>query len=222
MIARLDLDQLTQLLSQSRQRPAQLDVRRPGAVAHHAPHADSGGDCSRPAWSGRFSWPPGIGYIRVSSFDETTTAARSEAAIEKLGGDHLAGLVLDLRNNPGGVVDSALDTASLFLQPGEKIVTVRGRNVPEKTEVVPALAKPYRFKLAILINEKTASAAEIVSGALQDHDRATILGAPAYGKGLVQSVYPADGRSRAGPHHGALLHPQRPLHPEAARFAASR
>jgi len=67
---------------------------------------------------------------------------------------------------------------------------VRGRNVAEKAELVPALARPYKFKLVILINEKTASAAEIVSGAMQDQDRATILGETSFGKGLVQSVYP--------------------------------
>jgi carboxyl-terminal processing protease len=131
----------------------------------------------------------GIGYIRVASFDEKT-AAQLKAAIEKLGGDRLAGLVLDLRGNPGGLVTAAIDTASLFLQPGTKIVTVRGRSVAEKGEVVPVTATPYGFKLAVLVNEKTASASEIVSGALQDHDRATILGVPTFGKGLVQSVFP--------------------------------
>jgi carboxyl-terminal processing protease len=131
----------------------------------------------------------GIGYIRVGSFDEKT-AQDIKAAIEKLGGDRLAGLVLDLRNDPGGVVEAALDTASLFLKPGQTILTLRGRNVLEKSEAVPATAQPYGFKLAVLINARTASAAEIVTGALQDHDRATVLGEPSYGKGLVQSVFP--------------------------------
>jgi len=77
-------------------------------------------------------------------------------------------------------------------------VTVRGRHVPEESEVVPSIATPYGFKLAILVNEKTASASEIVSGAMQDHDRATILGEASYGKGLVQSVFPlSDGAGLA-------------------------
>jgi carboxyl-terminal processing protease len=131
----------------------------------------------------------GVGYIRVSSFEEKTSA-QLKAAIEKLGGDRLAGLVLDLRNNPGGLVTAAVETASLFLRPGQKIVTVRGRHVPEKSEAAPPGAAPYGFKLAILINEKTASASEIVTGAMQDHDRATIIGQASFGKGLVQSVFP--------------------------------
>ena len=83
---------------------------------------------------------------------------------------------------------AAVGACCLFLQPGAKIVTVRGRHVPETSESVPTIATPYGFKLAILINEKSASAREIVAGAMQDHDRATIVGEPSYGKGLVQSV----------------------------------
>jgi len=186
-ISRLDLEQLQELLVQSRQRQAQLEVRKPGS-ARPLRYVLTPEDMQSPSVERAFLVRAGIGYIRVSSFDEKTGQQIKEA-IEKLGGDRLAGLVLDLRNNPGGLLTSALETASLFLSPGTKIVTVRGRNVPEKSEVVPPSAKPYGFKLAILINEKTASASEIVSGAMQDHDRATVIGQPSFGKGLVQSVY---------------------------------
>src|SRR5215471_5574256 len=188
VIAQLDLEQLPQLLEQSRQRPARLDVRRGGAgtILHFTLTPE---EMQQPSVERAFFVGAGIGYIRVASFEEKT-AAQLKAAIERLGGDRLAGLILDLRNNPGGLVTAAVDTASLFLQPGMKVVTVRGRHVPEKSEVVPSIATPYGFKLAILVNEKSASASEIVSGAMQDHDRATILGSPSFGKGLVQSVYP--------------------------------
>jgi carboxyl-terminal processing protease len=136
-----------------------------------------------------FFLKPGIGYLRVASFDEKTGRLIKDA-IEKLGGRDLKGLVLDLRKNPGGLVTSALETAALFLKPGARIVTVRGRNVAEKSENVPSGATPYEFPLAVLVNERTASASEIVTGALQDHDRATVIGEVSYGKGLVQSVYP--------------------------------
>lgn len=168
-VNRLDLDQLTELLTESRQQQAQLEVRPPGSagIKHLVLTPE---ETQAPSVERTFFVGAGIGYIRVASFDEKTSGQLKEA-IEKLGGDRLAGLVLDLRNNPGGLLTAALETCSLFLQPGSKIVTVRGRNVPEKSEVVPSIATPYGFKLAILINEKTASASEIVSGAMQDHDR---------------------------------------------------
>ena len=188
VIAQLDTEQLPQLLEQSRQHPARLDVRRGGSsmLLHFTLTPE---EMQSPSVDRAFFVGAGIGYVHVSSFEEKT-ATQLKAAIEKLGGDRLAGLILDLRGNPGGLVTAAVDTASLFLQPGMKVVTVRGRHVPEKSEVVPSIATPYGFKLAILVNEKSASASEIVSGAMQDHDRATILGSPSFGKGLVQSVFP--------------------------------
>ena len=188
VINRLDLDQLTELLTESRQRPAQLDVRRPGSngIVRMVLTPE---DMETPSVDRTFFIGAGIGYIRAASFDERT-GKDIRRAIEKLGGEHLAGLVLDLRNNPGGVVAAALETAALFLQAGQQVFTIRGRGVPEKAENVPETASAYDFKLVLLINEKSASASEIVAGALQDHDRATIVGQVSYGKGLVQSVFP--------------------------------
>ena len=195
-IARLDTEQLQQLLGESRQHQAELLVRRPGATRIQrfvlVPE-----ELQTPSVDRAFFVAAGIGYIRVGSFEDST-ARLIQQAIEKLGGAQLKGLILDLRNNPGGLLTAAADTASLFLKPGLPIVTVRGRNVPEHTENVKSSAAPYEFKLAILVNEKTASASEIVTGAMQDHDRATVLGVPSFGKGLVQSVFPlSDGTGLA-------------------------
>ena len=166
---RLDLDQLVGLLQQSSQQPAQLVVRRPGNM-RLMQFTLMPEEMQSPSVERAFLLAPGIGYLRVSSFEEKTRRQIREA-IEKLGGANLKGLVLDLRNNPGGLVTAALETASLFLKPGLTILTVRGRNVPQKDEKVPADAKPYDFPLAVLVNAKSASASEIVTGALQDHDR---------------------------------------------------
>lgn len=192
-IARLDTEQLAQLLGEARQHQAELIVKRPG-TPRMLRFVMVPEELQSPSVERAFFVAAGIGYIRVGSFEESTPRLIKEA-IEKLGGTRLKALVLDLRNNPGGLVTAAIETASLFLKPGLPIVTVRGRNVPEHTESVPATATPYEFKLAVLVNEKTASASEIVTGAMQDHDRATVLGVPSFGKGLVQSVFPLSERT---------------------------
>jgi len=185
---RLDIEQLIGLLQESRQQPAHLVVRRPGSSGM-LDFTLTPEEMQQPSVERVFLVKPGIGYLRVASFDEQTGTQIKEG-IEKLGGAKLHGLVLDLRNNPGGLLTSALQTAGLFLKPGSSILTVRGRAVPEKEEKVPADDKPYDFPVAVLINGKSASASEIVAGALQDHDRAVIVGEPSFGKGLVQSVFP--------------------------------
>jgi carboxyl-terminal processing protease len=187
-LARLDLQQLVGLLSQSRQQQARLDVKRPGN-ARILQFVLTPEEMQSPSVERAFEVTTGIGYLKVSSFDEKTGPQIKEA-IDKLGGASLKGLVLDLRNNPGGLLPAALETASLFLKPGQRLVSVRGRNVPEQEEKVPASGKPYEFQVAVLINNKSASASEIVAGALQDHDRGVIIGEPSFGKGLVQSVFP--------------------------------
>jgi carboxyl-terminal processing protease len=187
-VNRLEMEQIVELLNESKQKPARLMVRHPGntriAELTLIPEEMQASSVER-----AFELKPGIAYIRVGSFEEKTGQQIREA-MERLGGRRLKGLVLDLRNNPGGLMNAALETASFFLQPGQIILSVKGRNVPETIEHVPADNRPYTFPVAVLVNSKTASASEIVSGALQDHDRATIVGEPSFGKGLVQSVYP--------------------------------
>jgi carboxyl-terminal processing protease len=184
----LDMQQLIEVLSQSRQREARLDVRRPGnARLQYIVMAPE--ELQSPSVERTFLLRPGIGYVRVSTFD-AETGSQVRKAIEQLGGRALRGLLLDLRNNPGGLLPAALETASLFLKPGRTLLTIRGRSVEASEEKVPETAVPYEFPVAVLMNNRSASASEIVAGALQDHDRAVIVGEPSFGKGLVESVFP--------------------------------
>ncbi len=192
-LSQLVPEQLIQLLSQARQQAAVLDVRKPGnARAFRLTLSPELIDA--PSVDRVFMLSPGIGYLRIKSFDEPT-GKLVKSSIDALGGAELKGLVIDLRDNPGGAVKAAVEVASLFLKPEQTVFTIRGRNEQKEEVKVPALAQPYAFPLAVLMDAKSASASEILAGALQDHDRATILGEPSYGKGIVQNVFPLSGNS---------------------------
>ena len=154
-----------------------------------------------------FEIGPGVGYLRIKGFEGPTGKLVKET-IEKLGGANLKGLIIDLRDNPGGAVQSAVETASLFLKPDQLVFTVKGRKEQEQEVRVPKLTEPYTFPVALLMDEKSASASEILAGALQDHDRAAILGQPSYGKGLVQNVFPLSS-NRACADDRVLLYAER-------------
>ncbi len=193
VLARLEFDQIVGYLGETHQHRAQLIVRRPGN-ARPLEFVLDPELLDSPSVDRAFLLQAGIGYIRVNGFDPQT-ARQLKDAIEKLGGEKLKGLVLDLRDNPGGVVQTALEAASYFLQPGQKILSVKGRSIEDQTVEVPKTAVPYVFPVAVLVNAKTASAAEILTGALQDHDRAVVLGEASFGKGLVQNVFPLAGNT---------------------------
>ena len=184
---RLELEQLVELLRQSRQQQAQLMVRRPG-VATLMAFTMVPAELAAPSVSRAFFLRPGVGYIKIESFEDAT-AEELGKSLDKLGREKLRGLVLDLRDNPGGVLPAALETAALFLKPGQVILSIRGRSGPADEIKVPDTVKPLGFPLAVILNGKSASAAEIVAGALQDHKRAVIVGEPSFGKGLVQRVF---------------------------------
>jgi carboxyl-terminal processing protease len=129
---------------------------------------------------------PGIGYIHLTQFQETT-AKEVDDAIDGLG--NLKGLLLDLRGNPGGLLNQAVDVCDHLLQKGQVIVSQRGRAYPNQEYTATHGNDGRTFAIVVLVNRNTASAAEIVSGALQDHDRALIVGETTFGKGLVQTVY---------------------------------
>ena len=132
----------------------------------------------------------GVGYVQLAEFTQTS-AAETARAIETLERDGMKRLVLDLRGNPGGVLDPALAIADIFLRKGQTIVTTRGR-IPSADRDYAAAGRARRFAgpLVVMINRGSASASEIVAGAVQDHDRGLILGTTSWGKGLVQGVYP--------------------------------
>src|SRR5229473_479977 len=129
----------------------------------------------------------GIGYMHVSGFQETTEHEVAEA-LDQMG--DLKGLVLDLRQNPGGLLSEGVGVADKFLKKGQLIVSHHGRSSPEKRYVAARGNGGKDYPLVVLVNRGTASAAEIVAGAIQDHDRGLIAGEVTFGKGLVQTVYP--------------------------------
>jgi carboxyl-terminal processing protease len=135
----------------------------------------------------KYEIKPGIGYIHITQFQQTTGREFSDA-IDQFG--DLKGLVIDLRNNPGGVLVEAVAVCDKLLNRGQIIVSQRGRAYPEQVYRATHGNQGHLFPIVVLVNHGTASAAEIVSGALQDHDRAIIAGEITFGKGLVQTVYP--------------------------------
>ncbi|HEY4304776.1 MAG TPA: S41 family peptidase [Gemmatimonadaceae bacterium] len=133
-----------------------------------------------------------IGYVPLQTFNENA-AVETQTAIESLIKQGAKGIVLDMRDNGGGIVEQALETASLFLQSGQDIVSVRSRNAAPETSRAEGKRLDKQVPLIVIVDGGSASATEIVAGALQDHDRALILGSQSFGKGLVQSVYRLDG-----------------------------
>src|SRR5437867_842184 len=141
-----------------------------------------------------------VGYVRITQFNEQTTEnmRRAIGELSAQAGDKLKGFIIDLRNNPGGLLDQAITVSESFLDRGE-IVSTRGRNAEETQRFNARNRDMTKAKpIIVLVNGGSASASEIVAGALQDHKRATILGTRSFGKGSVQTIIPL------GPGHGAL------------------
>jgi carboxyl-terminal processing protease len=132
---------------------------------------------------------PGVAYLDITQFGENTSKEMEEK-LAKLPEGQVKGLVLDLRANPGGLLTEGIDVAGHFLKRGELVVSHRGRTQPTKNFTVRHDGKGVDYPVVVLVNRYSASAAEIVTGALQDHDRAWVVGENTFGKGLVQTVYP--------------------------------
>jgi len=135
---------------------------------------------------------PGVGYIDMTRGFNYDTAEGLQSALDFLHARGMSSLVLDLRNNPGGFLDQAIRVAETFLSLNQPILTQRGRDGQNDREYKSRNPDPDRTPLVILVNGYTASASEIVAGAMQDHDRALIVGETSFGKGLVQSIIPLE------------------------------
>ena len=135
---------------------------------------------------------PGVGYIDMTRGFNFTTTDELIDALDRLHSKGMTSLVLDLRNNPGGFLDQAIHVAEVFLRNGQLILTQKGRNGFRDNTFESRNSTPDLTPMVILINENTASASEIVAGAMQDHDRALIVGQTSFGKGLVQSIIPLE------------------------------
>lgn len=135
---------------------------------------------------------PGVAYIDMTRGFNYSTTDELLDALDELRAKGMNSLVLDLRNNPGGFLDQAIHVAEVFLPSGQLILTQKGRNGFRDNTYESRNNSPNTTPLVILINENTASASEIVAGAMQDHDRALIVGQTSFGKGLVQSIIPLE------------------------------
>src|SRR6266566_846697 len=160
---------------------------------------------------------PGIGYIRLSGFNEKTDGELGEA-MKQLNASTLDGLILDMRGNPGGLLDEAIAVGDMLLDKGQLIVSHRGRASAERRYYALRGNQGNDMPLVILVNNNSASATEIVAGAVQDHDRGVIVGGTTFGKGLVQTLQPLSesGRQVTG---GGGITPDITVHePESNHF----
>jgi carboxyl-terminal processing protease len=147
-------------------------------------------------WSGVIQ--EGIGYIKLVRFNQEASD-EMDAAIRQLTDSNVRGVILDLRNNPGGLLNAAIKVSNKFLSKGTIIVRTRGRDPePEDIEKATSTPKAPDVKLVVLVNRGSASASEIVAGAIQDHDRGVLIGETTFGKGSVQTVFDEDMPQKTG------------------------
>jgi carboxyl-terminal processing protease len=185
----IDINEAVSKLKGPRGTSVKIMVMRPGVeeAIEMNPVRD---EIAKYTISNAFHIRPKIGYIKLDSFAETTGSELRDA-LKKLDVRTLDGLVFDLRDNPGGLLQEAIEVCETFLQKGQMIVETRGRtrgsNRPYASQ---RINNDNLFPIVVLINGQSASASEIVAGAIQDHDRGLVVGQTSFGKGLVQSVYP--------------------------------
>ena len=184
----LNTTEVADILKGPRGTPAKIVVSRAGA-ADLLTFNVIRDEINRKSVPDAFWLKPGIAYMKLLLFGETTVREMDEN-LRRLGESNIKGLVLDLRDNPGGLLNAGVGVADHFLARNQLIVSHHGRASAERSFVARNGNHGYNYPIVVLVNRSSASAAEIVSGALQDHDRAWILGEKTFGKGLVQSVFP--------------------------------
>ena len=133
---------------------------------------------------------PGVAYVTIKTFEAQSVGRDMEADLRRLGEDNVNGLILDLRENRGGLLNEAVEVAGHFLRKDQTVVSHRGRSEPEQVFRAKIGNQGRQYPVVVLVNRNTASASEIVAGALQDHDRAWVMGENTFGKGLVQAQFP--------------------------------
>ncbi|MGH9614609.1 MAG: S41 family peptidase [Bryobacteraceae bacterium] len=190
---KMDVAGVSNLLKGPRDTKVQMEVRRAGG--DKPLYFDmTRGQVPRSSVPQAFWLKPGIAYLKIDGFNENTSH-EVDAALKKLNESQITGLVLDLRDNPGGILQEAVAVADRFLQKGQVIVSHHGRASAETKFFAQRGERGPMYPIVALVNRGSASAAEILAGALQDHDRAWILGENTFGKGLVQAPYPLSGDS---------------------------
>ncbi|HEY0174401.1 MAG TPA: S41 family peptidase [Pyrinomonadaceae bacterium] len=147
------------------------------------------GSVPQPSIRNAFMVRPGVGYVGLTGGFTHTTSDELAQALESLSGQGMQQLVLDLRNNPGGLLDQAIKVASHFVPRGKGVVAVRTRNPANNREYNNVFYDPVNYPLVVLVNGGSASASEIVAGAVQDHGRGLVVGETTFGKGLVQRIF---------------------------------
>ncbi len=191
-VASLDLEGLVEVLQQARLGRVHLAVLESGKVVPEDFELDPT-ELPSPTVDKKFLISPDVAYLHVARI-ENDTPGEIKKALEEWKGTNSrglnGGLILDLRDNPGGELEAAVGVASLFLREGQAVVSFQGRAVPAKKYSVDAPPLWSNLPLVVLINARTASAAEIIAAALQEHDRAWVVGEGSFGKGVVESVMP--------------------------------
>jgi carboxyl-terminal processing protease len=184
----LRTDEVADLLKGPKGTQVQVTVGRQGSPAPLTFNITRA-EISRKSVQDAFWLKPGIMYLSIEQFNENTSS-EVEENFKRLGEHNVKGLILDLRNNPGGLLNEGVAVADRFLKKNQTIVSHRGRATAEKPYVARHGNNGRQYPIVVLVNRYSASAAEIVAGALQDHDRALVFGENTFGKGLVQTVYP--------------------------------